>query len=113
MSDPLDDCTREVGHLHLLLAAANEEIDLIRDRVDLIVAARVEHLHRTIRDQAGLIDDRDRYIRELEAALDQARSGQADLVAELERRHAELQELRTLSGASRTVAGQLRSRLRP
>ena len=72
MDESLEKCQREVGNLHLLLAAAYEEVDFIRDRVELLAAARTAELGQTVADQTALIDERDAYIRELDPRYDRS-----------------------------------------
>jgi uncharacterized coiled-coil protein SlyX len=102
MDESLEKCHREVGNLHLLLAAAYEEMDFIRDRVDLLAAARTAELGQTVADQTTLIDERDAYIRELEAAVDALR----EQLRLLEQQHDQL--VRDMTAPSRLATSLVR-----
>lgn len=108
-----DEYARELGHLHLLLTAARAEVDFIRDRVDLIVAARVADMRTTITDQAALVDDRDRYIRQLEASVAELRDENRALLTELERCAQKRSALQSGSGAAKALLDRLRQRSHP
>ncbi len=113
MDESLDACRRELGRLHMLLMAAHEEIDFIRDRVDLIAAARMHDLRQTIVDQTALIDERDAYIRRLEALVD----GLREQVRATEQQRNDLIRdtslLRTPARVARLLSKRLRDPERP
>ncbi len=110
MAESLEAGHREVGRLQLLLTAAYEEIDFIRDRVDLIAGAREQEFRQTIADQTTLIDERDVYIRELEALVDGLREQVRTLEQQREAMIRETSLLRTPTRVARSLSRRLRDR---
>ncbi len=65
----LQQAQAELGRVYLQLRAAQEEMYIIRDSVGLLVTAGSQELRDAIDAQAKLVDERDDYIKVLEARV--------------------------------------------